>query len=203
MPEFTALEKVSEIASLNIGISLVSAWAEGVKGTSQEIAYEAGYFKNISLDSNPSVKHCHLLVNPFFLHETLPHNGTYSFIIQKTNQGFELYLGQNSHYFIAQKALSVIAAGDIYFSQGFIRKITDQSGCYHLKAHDPAYEQKRRQALAAMQDCGLPMTQFQSFQEPIMQPLTFGFSRPIEQQKTKVLESMTNHPYKALAPQVP
>lgn len=90
--------------------------------------------------------------------------GVYAFVILEIDNRLELRLGNTNHLFVANRANTVIAAGDIYFSKdGKIVKITDQSGGYKVAMNDPNAQQKRQSARMAMQVVGLPMEQFQPF----------------------------------------
>ncbi len=113
-------------------------------------------------------------------------DGIYSFIITADPQGlFSLTLGKGPHVLVSERAAGVIAAGDIYFVQGYITKITDQSGSYHLSAADPQRFEKQQRAQKAMQQLGLPMQYFTTFQTIAKQPLLFGFpaAQPTAQKK--------------------
>jgi hypothetical protein len=87
----------------------------------------------------------------------------YSFVILKTDHGLELWLGSSNHYFVSNRAARVKAAGDIYFLDGKIIKITDQSGGYNIPTTDPQAQFKRTSARIAMQAMRLPMEKFQPF----------------------------------------
>ena len=162
-----------EITAFAQGIPLDLSVPERLKDTVQAQAYDAGLLPLFKLD------------------------GIYAFVIQETNQ-LEMTLGLCSHFWLSGKATQVRAAGEIHYSKGIIIKITDQSGSYHLSLSDPAYAQKRQAALEAMQNCGLPMNKFQSFQEPLKEPLVFGGPAPIPRIKAGSQESKTPRPYKAV-----
>ncbi len=96
---------------------------------------------------------------------TIPH-GIYAFVIVETTEGFDLRVGSAGHYYVAGKAPYVIAAGDLYFTSGFLSKITDQSGSYNTKSLNPKErEHRHREALEAMKAMGLPMDKFCAFEE--------------------------------------
>jgi hypothetical protein len=90
--------------------------------------------------------------------------GVYAFVILKIENRLELRLGNTNHIFVADRANTVIAAGDIYFAEnGKIIKITDQSGGYKVPLTDPHIQKKHKSARLAMQIVGLPMELFQPF----------------------------------------
>ncbi len=105
-------------------------------------------------------------------------DGIYSFVILKTPKGFDLRIGLGGHPYTADKAKKVVIAGDFHFIKGVLRKITNQSGSYHIKSEEPLEEQRRQyeDGLDAMQKVGLPMEKFHPFQEPAAKTLFFSNS---------------------------
>jgi len=111
-----------------------------------------------------------------------------AFVILKNEEDhLELILGEGNHGYIARGAKESYAAGDIYFDtdvmrqlppdtiyfdiQKLIKKITDQSGGYHISSKDPLLQEKRLSARAAMETCGLPVHKLEYFIEPDLMSL--------------------------------
>ena len=95
----------------------------------------------------------------------------FQFIIQRHKEFLKLSISKGSHGTIANKANSVVAAGDIFAHYDtnhnlVIDKITDQSGSYYIPNTDPHFFQKQHSAKAAMRACGLPTEKFVPFGTP-------------------------------------
>lgn len=107
-----------------------------------------------------------------------PHKAAhiYTFAIVTNACGLlELRLGLGNHYFTADRAKTVKAAGDIHFLRGKITKITNQSGGYHIETNDPLASKKQASAMAAMRLFKLPIDKFVPYKpEPIL------FSNPLK-----------------------
>lgn len=88
-----------------------------------------------------------------------------SYVIQKDPQTGKkiLRLGTSKHYYIADKATSVIAAGDVIFEHMKIKYLNDQSGSYCIESTDPLKKEKREAVLSALQEVGFPMECFSEY----------------------------------------
>lgn len=91
--------------------------------------------------------------------------GIYAFVILEEQGQLNLRLGKMSHWFVAKKTQFVKAAGDIYFSEGIITKVTDQSGGYCIDKQDPDIEAKKASVRHHIEAVGLPMDKFKPFME--------------------------------------
>lgn len=91
----------------------------------------------------------------------------HAFVIIEKEHTLELAIGDCNHYIIAKRALSVVAAGDIYVlsKSKKIFKITDQAGSYHIQANDLLACEKSQSAQAALKAVGLPLHLFVPFQK--------------------------------------
>jgi len=92
------------------------------------------------------------------------HNTRLPFVIQiDASQNKILRIGENKHYYAANKASSVLAAGDIYFSQdNKIHFFNDKSGAYCLP-EDGFYIERKIATFMALMKVGLPMDKFRFF----------------------------------------
>lgn len=153
--------------------------------STEEYFYQQGFLTLFTLEPNPEASGCYRLgqhpdSRPLdAASATIPTpDGIYSFVILETPKGFDLRIGLGGHPYTADKAKKVVIAGDFHFIKGVLRKITNQSGSYHIKSEEPLEEQRRQyeDGLDAMQKVGLPMEKFRPFQEPAAKTLFFSSS---------------------------
>jgi hypothetical protein len=103
-----------------------------------------------------------------------PGNGKFTYVIIPDKNGKPvLRIGSGGHYFLANKAPFVFAAGDITFKDNQISEINNQSGAYHLKDFDQLSIHKQQcyyQSLEnVMNEVKLPFVHFKKFE---MQSIT-------------------------------
>lgn len=98
-----------------------------------------------------------------------PDNETYIFVIIKgVNGAPELKIGHGSHYHLANKANTVLAAGEISFSNNQIMKINNQSGSYHVDIMNTQPDKQEEYLSYIKETLGkvnLPIDKFQDFQK--------------------------------------
>jgi len=160
--------------------------------STEEYFYQQGFLTLFKLAPNPEAKGCYRLLqhplsrplDPSTANIQTPHT-IYPFVILETKQGLDLRIGLGGHYHTADKAESVLAAGDLHFTPdglrgGFLSKVTDQSGTYHKRSSDTLKEQRHQYdcSINAMRAVGLPVddeNRFCPFQEPTAtKPLLFS-----------------------------
>ncbi len=106
-----------------------------------------------------------------------------AFVILEREDGYlEPILGKGNHAIISGGANEVRGVGDIYFDKKIIdalpvgtiyfdikkitKKMTDQSGGYHVDHTHPFLQEIRNSTKAAMKACGFPTEKLEYFTEP-------------------------------------
>lgn len=116
--------------------------------------------------------------------ELIPENGSYPYVvIQNEKNKFILKIANGGHYYIADKAQYVYAAGDIQFRDNKIISIDNRSGSYHLTKEDLlrmniSADELKDSLISVLKEVNLPTDKFVLFvkQENVITPITAPIS---------------------------
>lgn len=174
------MTEITHDPSLDLAIELDHSVPKALANSAQEKAFNSGVLKTFHLHRNPQDQY-YPLHTESLSKSPKPLDGVYAFVIvENENAQLELRAGRCSHYFAAHRARFVRAAGDLHFSEGKLKKFTDQSGTYHVQDTDPLAKQRKGSAQAAMRAVGLPMDKF----EPYRSPGALIFSKALQTRTT-------------------